>query len=74
MADTGPPHFLPYPDDYDDPADSPAAYEDLASATHAALETRAIAGHSHSGVYARVFVGPNAPVSPAIGDIWIPTA
>ena len=74
MANTGAPHYLPYPENYDDPADSPAALESLASAAHSAIETRSPTTHSHAGQYARVFVGPTAPVAPQTGDIWIPTA
>lgn len=52
---------LPYPDDYADPADSPAAFEALALATDAQIRQRA-----------RVYVQTAQPTNPAVGDIWAP--
>lgn len=47
MATTNPDN-LPYPADYADPADAPAAYRALAEATQAALDQRAPTSHSHN--------------------------
>lgn len=42
------PDSLPYPDDYTQPADSPAALQSLATATQAALDKKTIVEHTHS--------------------------
>jgi hypothetical protein len=55
------PDNLPYPTDYADPADAPAALEDLALATQNALNNRAT-----------VYVQTAAPTAPRVGDIWCP--
>ena len=60
MAVTSPDGLI-YPDDYQDPADSPAAFEDLAVSTQNALSKRAI-----------TYVQTATPASPRVGDIWAP--
>lgn len=66
LAAITPGFSLPYPEDYNDPADSPLAFRELALAVDAALTNvragaapaahshpeYAAAGHNHNGVYA----------------------
>jgi len=47
FAATTPDYALPYPDDYNDPADTPTVLRELALATEAAINTRAAATHTH---------------------------
>jgi hypothetical protein len=65
------PDNLPYPNDYDDPADSPSVIEDLATASQTALSGRSLTTHRHDGQYAIVTVATNAPTNPNVGDIWV---
>lgn len=41
------PDGLPYPDDYNDPADVPAAVQSLAGAVQAALDSKSLSTHTH---------------------------
>lgn len=66
MAATSP-DSLPYPDDYADPADSPAALEALALQTQIALTARTDAINQ----MAKVYVQSTAPTNPRVGDIWV---
>jgi len=66
IRDNTPIHSLPYPSDYQDPADSPTALRQLAQATEAAIETRAPA-HSHP--YAEVI-----PPNTWVGDYQLSAA
>jgi hypothetical protein len=66
MANTSP-DGLPFPDDYSDPADSPAALEALANATQLALTNRTNLINS----MAKVYVQSTAPTGAKVGDIWV---
>ena len=66
MATTSP-DSLPYPDDYADPADTPAVLEALAERTQEVFLNR----DNIIASKATVFVQTSAPVSPRVGDIWV---
>ena len=50
MTGTTVPDGLPFPDDYEDAADSPTVIEALAQATQTALSARSDTGHGHASV------------------------
>jgi len=55
---------LPYPSDYQTPADSPLAFQQLATATDTQLAGRSVLTHHHDGTYSAVGHGHNyAPAS-----------
>lgn len=66
MANTSPDN-LPYPDDYADPCDVPAAIEALALQTQVALTARTNSINER----AKVYVQSTAPTNPRPGDIWV---
>jgi len=53
---------IPYPDDYSDPADSPAVMEASAVTIDTLISGRA-----------KVFVQSTQPTGAKVGDIWAPT-
>ena len=59
MADT-PILGIPYPDDYADPADTPAVMEAMALKVEQVILPRA-----------RVYVQASQPIGPSIGDLWV---
>lgn len=63
---TTPNYGIPYPDDYEDPADSPAMAQNLA----VAVDTAMLDMEGRITSKATVYVQTAEPVAPRVGDIW----